>query len=325
MDISSGVSNMAASKFRKLCNAVGHAALFFVLVTGIGGFAANNSSFLHPYGPVAFDQRSLFFEVIAWMLIVIVPVFVLVPLFAWRYRRKNAAAKYNPQWDFSWPLEFLIWGVPIAIVGVLSFLIVTKTIRLDPYAALPSSQPPLEIQVVGLDWKWLFIYPGQHIATVGIVALPVNRPVHFRLTSDTVMQSFFIPALGSQIYAMGGMVTQLNLMADRPGHVMGENTQFNGTGFQNQKFIAAAMAPKDFSTWVAKVRSSGRVLNDATYRQLAKKSTPQQVHAELGTGQMPASTVYFSSVIAHLFDNIVDKYRTSPEQRTKSKAQGTTR
>ena len=151
-----------------------------------------------PQGPVAAAQRQLFFDVIGWMMIVVVPVFVLVPLFAWRYRRKNLSAPYRPQWSFSLPLEFAVWGVPIAIVAILGSLIWSRATPLDPYAALPSAKPPLEMQVVGLDWKWLFIYPEQHIATVGIAAFPADRPIHLSLTSDTVMQSFFIPALGSR-------------------------------------------------------------------------------------------------------------------------------
>ena len=283
---------------------------------------AHPSSFLHPFGPVASAQRHLFVEAIGWMMIVVVPVFVLVPLFAWRYRRKNTAATYNPQWDFSWPLEFLIWGVPFAIVGVLAFLIWTKANRLDPYAALASSRPPLDIQVVGLDWKWLFIYPQQHIATVGMVAFPADRPVRFTLTSDTVMQSFFIPALGSQIYAMAGMVTKLNLIADRTGQLLGENTQFNGTGFQNQKFIASAMTPQDFAKWISDVRSTGRVLDSATYRHLAQKSTTGVARAELGTDAMPATAIYFSSVEPGFFDAIVNRYRSESSQRMPADALG---
>jgi cytochrome o ubiquinol oxidase subunit 2 len=289
----------------------GRRAIFALLIAGLTGCAAANKSFLHPYGQIAADQRDLFFQTIGWMMIVVVPVFVLVPLFAWRYRRKNGSAQYRPDWAFSWPLELAIWGLPVGIVAVLAYLVNSGTTRLDPYAALPSNVPPLEVQVVGLDWKWLFVYPEERIATVGMIALPTDRPVHFELTSDTVMQSFFIPPLGSQIYAMAGMVTQLNLKADRPGRVIGENTQFNGVGFQDQKFVAEAMTARDFSTWVADVRANGIPLDDRARDVLFRKSTAQTVYDQLGTARMPASVLYISNVGGDLFDDIVAKYRSA--------------
>ncbi len=294
---------------RRLSNTAARASLVPLLALVLAGCSAGNSSFLHPYGPVATVQRQLFLEVIGWMMIVVVPVFVLVPFFAWRYRRKNARTPYRPQWAFSWPLEVAIWGVPVAVVAILGYLVWSGTTQLDPYAALPSAKPPLEIQVVGLDWKWLFIYPEQHIATVGVVAFPADRPVRFRLTSDTVMQSFFIPALGSQIYAMAGMVTELNLMADRPGQAQGENTQFNGMGFQRQRFTADAMAPEDFSAWVAKVRSIGEPLDEEIYGRLSQNSTTETARAEIGTDRMPPGALYFSHVDPGFFAGVVDKYR----------------
>ena len=226
-------------------------SVLLLSAVALAGCSPTTTTFLDPYGPVAAAQRQLFFEVIGWMMIVIVPVFVLVPLFAWRYRRKNTAAQYQPNWGFPWPMEFAVWGVPVVIVAILAVLIVPGKRASIPTRRCRRSEPPLEVQVVGLDWKWLFIYPEQQIATVGMVGLPPGRPVRFRLTSDTVMQSFFIPALGSQIYAMAGMVTQLNLKADRTGQASAENTQFNGMGFQKQQFTAAAMTPRTFRRWVA--------------------------------------------------------------------------
>jgi cytochrome o ubiquinol oxidase subunit II len=276
----------------------------------LAGCSPITSSFLAPSGVVAASQRQLFFDVIGWMMIVIVPVFLCVPLFAWRYRRKNSRTPYRPDWTFSWPLEILIWGVPIAIVGILSVMIVTRESPLDPYKPLASksAKSPLEVQVVGLDWKWLFIYPKQHIATVGTLGLPVNRPVHFLLTSDTVMQSFFIPALGSQIYAMAGMVTKLNLEADRVEDTRGENTQFNGVGFQNEKFVVSVMPKQKFSAWVAKVRSTGKPLDAASYRVLSRKTKASTAHQQLGMTNTPGSILYFSTVKPRLFSSIVDKY-----------------
>ena len=281
-----------------------------------------SSSFLAPSGPVAASQRQLFFDVIGWMMIVILPVFLLVPLFAWRYRRGNGNAQYRPEWTFSWPLEIAIWGVPVAIVGVLSFLIVTQESPLDPYRPLASHRPPLAVQVVGLDWKWLFIYPKQHIATVGMLALPVRRAVHFRLTSDTVMQSFYVPALGSQIYAMAGMVTKLNLKADRVGRMRGENTQFNGFGFQRQKFTVSVMRPHRFSAWVGKVRSAGVPLDAAAYEKLSRQSTAAQARRQFGMTETPPATLYFSNVRPHLFSRIVGKYRPLPHHHLQTVSAG---
>jgi cytochrome o ubiquinol oxidase subunit 2 len=243
------------------------------------------------------------------MTIVVIPVFVLVPLFAWRYRRKNPRAQYRPHWAFSGPLEIAIWGIPVAVVGVLAYLVVTRETLLDPYAALPSEKPALEVQVIGLNWKWLFIYPEQHIATVGVVAFAAERPVHFMLTSDTVMQSFFIPALGSPIYAMAGMVTQLNLASTKPGTVEGENTQFNGEGFQHQHFAAIAMTAQDFQNWVEKVRSQGAPLDDGAYRQLSEAGTAEAANASVGGDRTTTSIRYFSRVAPDFFDKVVDKYR----------------
>ncbi len=281
-----------------------------------------SSSFLAPSGPVAASQRQLFFDVIGWMMIVIVPVFLLVPLFAWRYRRGNRNAQYRPDWTFSWPLEIVIWGVPVAVVGVLSYLICVRESPLDPYRALASSQPPLQVEVVGLDWKWLFIYPEQHIATVGALALPKDRAVRFRLTSDTVMQSFYIPALGSQIYAMAGMVTKLNLKANRLGRTRGENTQFNGLEFQNQKFTVSIMRPQGFTAWVEKVRTDGMPLDAAAYKKLSRKSTAAQAHRQLGMTGMPASALYFSTVKPGFFSGIVDKYRGAPRPHLETVSAG---
>jgi cytochrome o ubiquinol oxidase subunit 2 len=284
-------------------------ALLVVLAVGLAGCTAGNSSFLHPYGTIAASQRRLFFEVIGCMAVVVIPVFILVPLFAWRYRRKNRTAEYRPQWSFSWPLELAIWGVPIAVVAALAFLVITREVPLDPYRAPASSQPPLEIQVIGLDWKWLFIYPEQRVATVGVMAIPTDRPVHFSLTSDTVMQSFFIPSLGSQIYAMAGMVTQLNLQADREGQLRGENSQFNGMGFQNQKFTASVMSAPDFTRWIAKVRQTGSPLDQTAYHVLALQSTAEQARAALGGKGASSPVIFFSEVDPGLFHDVIGKYR----------------
>jgi cytochrome o ubiquinol oxidase subunit 2 len=281
--------------------------LFLLLM--VAGCTPDNISFLNPQGPIAAAQRWHFVLVSALVMLVVLPVLVLTPLVAWRYRRKNQKARYTPKWDFSMPVEFAIWGIPVAIVAVLVVLLWRSTAALDPYSPLEADKPPLRVQVVGLDWKWLFIYPDEHIATVGVLAFSADRPLALELTSDSVMQSFFIPALGGQIYAMAGMVTKLHLAAFSPGVFTGENTQFSGTGFHRQKFTAVAMHRDKFAAWVEKVRTNGISLDEATYRMLARKSTPERANEELGTAAMPRGVLYFTDVPSGLFATIVDKYR----------------
>lgn len=272
------------------------------------GCSAERISFLSPSGPVSSAQRGYFVDIILLLLIVVVPVLVLTPFFAWRYRYRNGEAPYRPNWALSWPLEILIWGVPTGIVVVLGVWLWGASHELDPYRPLAAKQPPLQVEVVGYDWKWLFIYPRLGIASVGQFALPADRPVSIKLTSDTVMQSFFIPALGSQIYAMAGMVTRLNLKANRVGSFLGENTQYNGKGFQRQKFTARAMAPDEFKAWVHHLQSNGIPLTAATYKTLSKRSTSEKVHNALHADQMPENTVYLRGVPNTLFANIVKSF-----------------
>ncbi|MGB8635106.1 MAG: ubiquinol oxidase subunit II [Rhodanobacteraceae bacterium] len=263
---------------------------------GCSGCSTLSHGFLNPAGPVAGGQRELFLIALGLTLLVITPVFVLTPWLVWRYRRGNDAASYKPDWTFSWPLEIMAWGVPIVVVSVLGIFLWSSTHRLDPYQPLASDRKPLQVQVVGLDWKWLFIYPQQGVASLNQLVLPVGRPVHLTLTTDTVMQSLLIPHLGGQVYAMAGMRTQLSLQADHAGSYLGENTQYNGRGFQQQKFRALAMSGSDFAQWLHRARHSGKSLGCARYKQLTRRE--------------PAAGVQlYATVQAHLFDWIVDKYR----------------
>ncbi|WP_255011951.1 cytochrome ubiquinol oxidase subunit II [Roseovarius sp. M141] len=266
------------------------------------------SSFLDPGGPIAAAQRAHMIEVVGWTMIAVLPVFVLVPLMLWRYRYRNDKARYTPDWEFSGWLDLLMWGVPFIIVVVLSSMLWKSTHALDPYKPIASAEAPLEVQVIGLDWKWLFIYPELGIATVNEMAFPVGTSVSFVLTADTVMQSFVIAALAGQIYVMPGMRTQLHVLADEPGDYEGENMQFNGLGFTKQKFRALAMTPADFSAWVEEVRSHGVALDEATYGRLAVASTGTQAHDTLGSPQMPADALYFNAVEAALFEGVLHRY-----------------
>jgi cytochrome o ubiquinol oxidase subunit 2 len=236
------------------------------------GCSAFSRGFLAPAGPIAAAERHELFVVSAIMLLVIGPVLLLTPLIAWHYRRSNTKSVYQPQWGFSWSLEALIWIPPTMIVVVLSVLLWENTERLDPYRPLSSALPPLQIQAVSLDWKWLFIYPDQHIASVNQLIVPVGRPVHFSLTSGTVMQSFLLPRLAGQIFTMAGMMTQLNIAVSAPGIYWGENGQFNGTGFQQQKFQVIGVSAADFNQWVANLQKMPSRLDDKAYQNLSRQS-----------------------------------------------------
>ncbi len=263
-------------------------------------------SFLDAQGPVAAEQRWHFYWVLGVMGVLVAgPIFLALPFFVWRYRFGNRQSKYTPKWAYSRWLEIASWGGPIVIVGVLAYFVWLDSHKLDPYKPLASSQPALRVQVIGYDWKWLFIYPDQGIATVGTLALPAGRPVAMYLTSATVMQSFFVPSLGSQIYAMGGMVTRLHLLASRPGRFLGENTMYNGNGFHQQKFTAVAMSPDAFRAWVAKVRTTGVPMSARILGALARRDTREQLIDDLPGNASRAGTVYLTGVTPQLFPAIV--------------------
>ncbi len=270
-------------------------------------------TFLSPHGPVAAAQRGYFIDIILILLIVVLPVLLLTPVLAWRYRYRNTSASYRPKWSFSWPLEIIVWGVPFGIVIVLAIWLWRGTHALDPYAPISAGEEALPVEVVGYDWKWLFIYPTLGVASLGEFAIPEDRPVAIKLTSDTVMQSFFIPSLGSQIYAMAGMVTQLHLKADGAGRYLGENTQYNGDGFNREQFTAVAMVPAEFHAWVGRARATGIALTPQVYARLSSRGklsdTRQALHAE----QMPDGTVYFRDVPSSLFANIVASFHGGPK------------
>ena len=290
---------------------VGPALAGVVCAFAFPQFALASDSFMDPQGPIAAIQKTHLLRATALILVAVIPVLVLVPLIALRYRRRKAsAAAYRPAWDFSAGLEFVMWGVPVAIVAILSLFLWQHTHRLDPYAANFGEEPAVRVQVVGLDWKWLFIYPDLGIASVGELGIPVKQQIAMTLTTDTVMQSFMIPALAGQIYAMPGMTTQLHLVADTPETMQGENTQYNGRGFTKQKFETRAMTTQDFSTWVDRVRANGIPLDESTYQTLAMRTDRDEVQAALGTDKMPANALYFTLEEGDLFRTILHRYHS---------------
>jgi cytochrome o ubiquinol oxidase subunit 2 len=249
-----------------------------------------------PKGPIGESERFVILAAIALMAIVVIPVFIMAFWFPRQYRASNSRSTYMPKWSYSAKIDLVMWAVPIAIVTVLAILAWTRTHELDPYKPIASAEKPITIEAVSLDWKWLFIYPDQNIATVNQITFPVKAPVSFKLTSDTVMTSFFIPQLGSQIYAMGGMQTRLHLLADKPGTYAGQNNQISGVGYVNMHFLAHAVSREEFQAWVQKVRQSPDKLDRQRYEQLARPND----------GYYPVT--YFSSVTPDLFLSILRKY-----------------
>ena len=236
---------------------------------------------LDPTGDVARQQGDLIVVATVLMLIVIVPVIALTLVFAWRYRASNKAAPYTPDWDHSTQLELVIWAVPLLIIIALGAITWITTHTLDPYRPLdrlskgrpvPAGVAPLEVQVVSLDWKWLFIYPKEGVATVNELALPVDRPVRFLLTSSSVMNAFYIPELAGMIYTMPGMQTELNAVANQPGTFQGLSSNYSGAGFSHMRFTVHATDAAGFEAWVAKARTAGERLDRARYLALEKPS-----------------------------------------------------
>jgi len=224
---------------------------------------------LDPVGPVGDQNRQILLNSVAIMLCVVVPVILATAVIGWWYRSSNRKAAYRPDFVYSGKLEMLVWTIPILVVLFLGGIAWIGAHDLDPAKPLKSNQRPLEVQVVSLDWKWLFIYPESGVASVNHLVIPVGRPVHFSLTSSSVMNAFFVPRLGSMIYTMNGMTTQLNLQADHAGRYLGQSSQFSGDGFASMRFNTDAVAPAAFDAWVAQARQSGPVLDQATYNTLA--------------------------------------------------------
>ncbi len=251
---------------------------------------------LDPKGQVGIDAKSLIITATVLMLIVVIPVIVLTLYFAWKYRATNTEAVFMPKWAHSTSIEVVVWLIPCVIIVFLGILTWKTTHHLDPYRPLDHEKTPITVEVVSLDWKWLFIYPEQKIATVNELAFPANTPVNFKITSDTVMNSFFIPQLGSQIYSMAGMETKLHLIANEPGSFAGISANYSGAGFTGMAFTAIATpTDADFDAWVAKVRASSKILDAGSYKALAEPSQKHPVE-------------YFSAVRPNLFAAIVHQY-----------------
>jgi cytochrome o ubiquinol oxidase subunit 2 len=221
------------------------------------------------HGPIGASEKVLLLEALVTMLLVVVPVILLTLMYFWWFRSTNKKAIYRPDWEYSGRIEFSIWMVPLLVVLFLSAIAWTGAHDLDPYQPIESEQKALNVQVVSMDWKWLFIYPDLGIASLNELALPVGVPVNFKLTSATVMNSFFIPSVGGQIYTMAGMQTSLSLQVTDAGTYEGLSAQFSGDGFSDMHFPVLATDQAGFEAWVAKVKSGDISLNQGEYARLA--------------------------------------------------------
>ena len=261
-------------------------------------------------GVIGAAESSLIATATYAMLLVVVPVILLTLFIAWRYRASNTKATYAPKWAHSTAIEVVVWAIPAAIILYLGILTWKTTHELDPYKPLQSGVKPVNVEVVALDWKWLFIYPDLGVASVNQLAFPVGTPVNFRITSDSVMNSFFIPQLGTQIYAMAGMQTRLHLIADEAGDYAGTSANFSGRGFSDMKFRTLAEPREQFDAWVQKVKASPDRLDATVYGTVAQPSEKAPVR-------------YFSSVDPRLFHNIIAKYNDGHVLDLKDAACGT--
>lgn len=273
---------------------------------------ASTPSLFAPAGSIAQADGALGVLGLLLMSIVVIPVFVLLAIVVVRFRQTNHDAPYTPEWEKSTLLEIAIWGVPALIVLVLGIVVWARTHALDPARPLTGASRPYEIDVIAMDWKWLFLYPEEGVAMVNTLVFPVDRPVQINLTSAATMQSFFVPQLGSQIYAMAGMVTRLNLDALDAGTYIGRNTQFNGMGFPDQTFVVHAVSPAQYAQRLHEVANHAQPLTQAAWHAL------QQPKAQ-------TSPLYFAGYPRSLFDDTVAqfRYKTSVPPRPDAASQST--
>jgi cytochrome o ubiquinol oxidase subunit 2 len=235
--------------------------------------AACQNSVLDPRGPVGLAEKTILIDSVAIMLAIVVPTIAATLGFAWWFRASNTRAKFLPDWEYSGRIELMVWSVPLLVIILLGGVAWIGSHELDPAEPLTSNTPSLEIQAVSLDWKWLFIYPDQRIASVNQLEIPAGVPVRFSLTSGSVMNAFFIPQLGSMIYTMNHMATRLNLLADEPGTLLGLSSQYSGEGFSSMRFEVRVVPADQFAAWIVAARNTGPTLDAASYINLAKQSS----------------------------------------------------
>lgn len=261
----------------------------------------NDIAVLEPKGMIGAKERDLIITSSLLMLIVVVPVLILTWVFAWKYHEKNGKAPHTPDWEHNAIAEYCWWGVPIVIISILAVITWKSSHELNPFRPIESHKKPLTIQAVALQWKWLFLYPEQGIATLGYVEFPVQTPIRFEVTADAPMNSFWIPQLGGQIYAMPAMRSQLHLIADEEGSFRGASANFSGTGFAGMTFTAKATSEAEFDAWVKSAQSSAQTLDMQQYNDLVKPSSNN-----------PTATYVLQQ--RDLFDQVLMKYMEPPKK-----------
>lgn len=281
---------MGQNKFKKIFNRL---YLFTIIML----LNSCDMVLLNPKGKIGIEQRALILTALGLMLLVVIPAIIMAIVFPWKYRDTNINAKYSPNWSHSYKIEAIVWLIPILIIICLGIITWRSTISLEPKKTLVSPIAPLKIEVVSMDWKWLFIYPEQGIASVNEIAFPIKTPIEFKITSYSVMNSFFIPSLGSQIYAMPGMQTKLNLIANEPGTYHGISSAYSGRGFSDMKFTAIATPDvASFYNWIAKAKQARATLN---MKSLQKLAVPTKNHP----------VEFFSNVRHNLFNKILNQFK----------------
>jgi cytochrome o ubiquinol oxidase subunit 2 len=261
--------------------------------------AGCNRGIFDPVGPVGSAEKMILINSTAIMLAIIIPTMIATVVFAWWFRAGNRKAEYKPDWEYSGAIELVVWAIPAMTIMLLGGIAWIGSHELEPSKPLKSNVPALKVDVVSLDWKWLFIYPDQGIATVNQLFVPAGTPVSFRLTSATVWNSFFVPQMGTMIYTMPRMTTRLNLQADRQGVFDGLSSQYSGDGFSGMQFKVHSVPAQQFAGWVQSVRGSGQALDGAAYAQLMKPSS-----------YVPPAT--YGAVVPGLFDAIVSNHVPQP-------------
>jgi len=273
------------------------AALLLLLLT-----SGCNRGILDPVGPVGSAEKQILINSTAIMLAIIIPTMIATIAVAFWFRRGNTKATYRPDWEYSGAIEMVVWAIPALTIMLLGGIAWIGSHDLDPGKPLPSSKAPVHIEVVSMDWKWLFIYPDQHIATVNQLVIPAGTPINFRLTSATVWNVFFVPQMGTQIYTMPRMTTRLNLQADRIGDFDGLSAHFSGDGFPGMQFKVHSVPPQQFAAWAqaAASRPAG-VLDERAYALLSQPTSY-------------VKPMTYSNVVPGLFDAIATGHSIQPQQ-----------
>lgn len=276
-------------------------AILALLLIGVAAWSvlfirSHDIAVLNPKGMIGIKERDLIVTASLLMLIVVIPVFIMTWFFAWKYRESNKSAKHAPDWEHNYIAEYCWWGVPLIIIAILAVITWKSSHELSPFKPIENGKKPLTIQVVALDWEWLFIYPEYGIATVNFIQFPEKTPINFEITADAPMNSFWIPKLGGQIYAMPAMRTQLHLIANEQGVFRGVSANLSGRGFAGMTFIAKASSDQDFNAWIEGVKQSSKTLDLDAYHQLMEPSD-----------YVPATFYILSQ--EDLFDRILMKYK----------------